>query len=228
MPEPSRHRRPSTRTVFAVVLLVIAGLVLLTALVLASAAALLVAAVSSYAAGVAGTRMLAAELAQSRRDAARSRAEQAQADTARAQVIAGQHRRAIAELGRRLGQVESVATSLRAELTSAEEQVSDTTRRMLRESRRASARMASLQSSLDRLNHELAERTTALGEVTARLAAREDMLATDDMLATWDGMEDLPQAMDPAEDPDHAAAGVVDLMTWEQRATPTSPRRKHA
>jgi len=208
------------------VLLVLAGLVLLTALVIASATALLVAAVTSYAAGVAGTRMLADELAQSRRDAARSRAEQAQADSARAQVIAGQHRRAIAELNRRLGQAESVARSLRAELTSAQDQISDTTRRMIRESRRASARMGSLQSSLDRLNQELAERTTALGEVTARLASREETLATDDMLATWDGVEDMPQAMDPVEDPDHA--GVVDLMTWEQRATPTSPRRKHA
>jgi hypothetical protein len=203
MPEATHHRRPTTRVSLAVALLGLAGLVLAVALVVASATALLVAAVTSYVAGVAATRVIGDELAASRRDAARARAAQTRADSERARVVARQHRSAVTALARRLADSESAATTLRARLALAQEQVGDTSRRLVRESRRTSTRIAALQAEVDRLHEELAS------------------LAPDDMLATWDGVEDLS----PAE-ADHA--GVVDLMTWEQRATSPSTHRKHA
>lgn len=203
MPEATHHRRATTRISLAVVLLGLASLALVGSLVVASATALLVAAVTSYVAGVGATRVLADELAQSRRDAARARARQAHADSERAQVVASQHRSRVTALARRLAESESAATALRTRLALAQEQVGDTSRRLVRESRRTSTRIAALQAEVDRLHEELAA------------------LAPDDMLATWDGVEDLS----PAE-ADHA--GVVDLMTWEQRTTPPGTKRKHA
>ena len=207
MPEATHHRRPTGRSTLAVALLLFAGAVLVAAVVaavvVASTAALLVAAVTAYLAGVAATRVLAEELARSRRDAARARADQARADSERAQVVARQHRLTVTTLARRLAESEAAATTLRTRLALAREQVSDTSARLVRESRRTATRIAVLQAEVDRLQDELAA------------------LAPDDMLATWDGAEDLSPA-----DADHA--GVVDLMTWEQRATPPSTRRKHA
>lgn len=203
MPEATHHRRPTTRVSIAVSLLVLAGVVLVVALLVASATALLVAAVTSYLAGVAAARVLADDLAQSRREAARARAAQSRADCERAQAVATQHRRAVTTLTRSLADSESAASALRARLALAQEQLGDTSRRLLRESRRTSTRIAALQAEIDRLQGELAT------------------LAPDDMLATWDGVEDLS----PAE-ADHA--GVVDLMTWEQRTTSASAHRKHA
>jgi hypothetical protein len=204
MPEATRHRRAGTRISLAVALLGVAGFVLVVALIVASATVLLVAAVTSYVAGVAASRMLADELAQVRRDAARARADQALVDTQRSQAVARQHRLAVTTLSRRLADSHAAATALRIQLALAQEQVTDTSRRLVRESRRSSTRMAALQAEVDRLHHELA------------------VLAPDDMLATWDGVEDVSSA------PDADHAGVVDLMTWEQRATPPSGRRRHA
>ncbi len=184
-------------------LLGFAGVVLVVALVVASATALLVAAVTSYVAGVAAARVLDDELAQSRRESARWRAAQARADGERAHAVARQHRLTVTTLTRRLADSQAVAGALRDRLELAQEQVGDTSRRLVRESRRTSTRIAALQAEVDRLHEELAA------------------LAPDDMLATWDGVEDLS----PAE---ANRAGVVDLMTWEQRATTPSTHRKHA
>ncbi len=75
----SRRRQRSVRVTVALVLLAIATVTVLTALLAGGAVWLALAAVVAWATGVAASRIIANELAASRREHARDRAEQAQA-----------------------------------------------------------------------------------------------------------------------------------------------------
>lgn len=120
------------------VLLAIAGAVLVGALVLRAPWALLTAAVVASAAGLAATRLVANELAQSRHDAARDRVRQAHAYAAITRARTSEHADYVAEL--------------RTRLHLAQEQAVDTSALLVDATRRT----AHLQTTVDTLRAELA------------------------------------------------------------------------
>ena len=116
-PPDGRHR-----------LLVVSALLVLGAVASGSALLVTLAAVASVALGAAATRITHAELLQSRRDANRDRAEQAQAYRHLAAARSEEHAARVAELTERLEERESVLGDLQTELVRTQRTAADSAR----------------------------------------------------------------------------------------------------
>jgi chromosome segregation ATPase len=133
----ARRRQRSTRLTVAVVLVMAAAALVLGALVSRSSLAIASAAVAAVVLGAAATRITHSELIQSRRDAARDRAEQAQAYRTLAAARAEANATHVASLEGQIGRREAALRELEEALVSAQHRAADATRKRNAEARRA-------------------------------------------------------------------------------------------
>lgn len=133
----ARRRQRSTRLTVAVVLLVTAALLVTGGVVSGSFVLISVAAVAAVALGAAATRITHAELAQSRRDAARDRAEQAQEYAALTERRTTENAQFVHAMNTRIADRESTIERLEDGLSKARKRALEVTRKMNTEARRA-------------------------------------------------------------------------------------------
>lgn len=133
----ARRRQRSTRLTVAVVLLVAAALIVTGGVVSGSFVLISVAAVAAVALGAAATRITHAELAQSRRDAARDRAEQAQEYAALTERRTTENAQFVHAMNTRIADRESTIEQLEGGLSKARKRALEVTRKMNTEARRA-------------------------------------------------------------------------------------------
>ncbi len=186
----NRRRARSARAWTSVGLLLLAGLLLVAAVLRAERLMLSAAAIGAYLAGVAAARILSNDHAMTRRAAARDRA-------ALAQQYAGVFAARVEEqdefasaMVARLASRDSAIAELRGNLGAATRRLRSTEALARREAERATAlraRMAELESRVAKLSGDLDEQQTLTGE----------------SLAFWYGRQD---------------PGVEDLLDWEAQA----------
>ena len=133
----ARRRQRSTRLTVAVALVMAAAAIVLGALVLQSPLLTTVAAVLAVVLGAAATRITHSELVQSRRDAARDRAEQARAYRTLAAHRASQNAVHVDTLVGRIHRREAALHEMETALMDAQRRAADATRKRNAEARRA-------------------------------------------------------------------------------------------
>lgn len=133
----ARRRQRSTRLTVATALLVLS--VVLVAATVPTGSWLLasLAAVGAVVLGLAATRITHSELVQSRRDAARDRAEQAQAYRRLGEQRSAEHRARVEDLQGRIAEREQALADLGEVLSATQKQVVEGSRALAAESRRA-------------------------------------------------------------------------------------------
>lgn len=172
---PGRRRQRSVRVTVAVALLAVASTGVLSAVATQSPFWLSVASLLALVAGWAATRIVYSELAQSRREAGRDRADQAQAYRILFSDRAAEHAEFTTAMTDRLVRRDRDVVELEESVVTAETRAIEAEARVQRESRRAN-------EAQDRVA-ELAER---VDELETREAER------DDELATWHSAADVP------------------------------------
>ena len=133
----ARRRQRSTRLLVAVVLIVLAALAVAGAVLSRSWSLTAVAAVLGVVLGAAATRITHSELMQARRDAARDRAEQAEAYRALTTARSAEHAEFATTMRARLDGQGTALAELEVALGSAQKRAADATRRYNAEARRA-------------------------------------------------------------------------------------------
>lgn len=166
----ARRRQRSVRVTVAVSLLALAAVVVAAAVLLGSLLIVSVAAVLAVLLGAASTRIVLNELAQSRREAARDRAAQAQAYQQTFAVRIAEHDRFAATMTERIIARDGEIGELRGTIRLAERRADEAEERVKREARRT----VTLQERLDEVSRELEER--------------------EDSLAVWNGVWDSGDA----------------------------------
>lgn len=207
----NRRRQRSVRVTVAVALLAVATVVVLGALLAGGALWLGAAAVLAWAAGVSASRIISNELAASRRDHARDRAEQAQAYSDLAVQRSTEQERFAATMKQKV------------------EDHASTIKRMKASLRLAEKRAEFAEQTADRNKVAVAKAHQEIATLKARIAELESELAAERLRAS--------EAAEPAEsvfDLDSLAGHgdvptVVDLASWDER-TSAQPldQRKHA
>jgi chromosome segregation ATPase len=180
----ARRRQRSTRLTVAVALLTIAA-VLVTVAFLGNVAWLQAfAAVSSVVLGAAATRITHSELLESRRDAARDRAEQARSYRELTDERTAEHARFVETMRDRAERQELALGELESALSAAQLRAADATRKASAEARRASvaeqegrattARLEEAEERVVQANLRVAELQTELDTTRAELVAWQD------------------------------------------------------
>jgi chromosome segregation ATPase len=196
----NRRRQRSVRVTAAVALLAAATLAFLVAFVAGGAVWLGGAAALAWAAGVAASRIISNELAASRRDHARDRAEQAQAYNDLAEQRAQEQARFTATMKQKVEDHTATITRLKANLRVAEkraefaEQTAD----------RNKVAVAKAHKEVAELRARIAELETGiklLRDQAAQAAESEESLYD---LEALEGLGEVPT--------------VVDLLRWDERA----------
>ena len=178
----ARRRQRSTRLVVAVVLIVVAALAVAGAVLSGSWTLLTAAAVLGVVLGAVAARITHSELMQARRDAARDRAEQAQAYRELTDARAAEHAEFSASMESRVEHQEIALAELELALTSAQKRAAEATRKFNAEARRAERRGARSHDHAARL--EAAEERAATA--TIRVAELEQEIdAVRSELAGW-------------------------------------------
>lgn len=178
----ARRRQRSTRLTVAAGLIVFAALAVLGAALSGSWLLVTIAASLGVVLGASATRITHSELLQSRRDAARDRAVQAQAYRDLTVARTAEHAEFTSAMQTRMGHQESALSELEVALTSAQKRAADATRRLNAEARRAEVAEAEGRAVTVRL--EGAEKRAA--EAVVRVAELEqdiDVLRAE--LAAW-------------------------------------------
>jgi uncharacterized membrane-anchored protein YhcB (DUF1043 family) len=178
----ARRRQRSTRLVVAVVLIVVAALAVAGAVLSGSWTLLTAAAVLGVVLGAVAARITHSELMQTRRDAARDRAEQAQAYRELTEARAAEHAEFSASMRSRVEHQEIALAELELALTSAQKRAAEAARKFNAEARRADA--------AERDSHDHAARLEAAEEraatATIRVAELEQEIdAVRSELAGW-------------------------------------------
>lgn len=132
----TRRRQRSTRLTVAVSLLVIAALAVIGAVVSGSWLLVCLAAPLGVLLGAAATKITHSELRQSRRDAARDRAEQAQAYRRLTEERTAEHAAYVEQMQSRIAEREETLVALQEELGATQKRAADVTRKMNAEARR--------------------------------------------------------------------------------------------
>ena len=182
---PSRRRQRSVRATVAFSLLIVAGLVVIAALVSNSQPTTAGAALLALACGVAATRIVASELVQSRRDAARDRAAQAHAYQLIYAERVAEHDRFAMSMTEQIVERDGQIGRLLATVRHIGRRVDEAEDRAQREA----ARNTELQALLDAASRALEERS--------------------DAVAFWNGAEE-PGVMDLLAWEERVAAVAVD------------------
>lgn len=133
----ARRRQRSTRLTVAAGLIVVAALAVLGAVLSGSWLVVTTAAVLGVVLGASATRITHSELLQTRRDAARDRAAQAQAYRDLTIARTAENAEFAAAVRTRMDHQESALSELEVALTSAQKRAADATRKLNTEARRA-------------------------------------------------------------------------------------------
>ena len=163
----NRRRQRSVRVLVAIALLAVATVVVLGALLAGGALWLGVAAVTAWAAGVSASRIISNELAASRREHARERAEQAQAYNELAEERAAEQQRFTATMQQKVEDHASTITRLKANLRLAEKRAEfaeETADRNKVAVAKAHQEIASLRTRIDELETDLQAAHTQIEE----------------------------------------------------------------
>ncbi|HET8958978.1 hypothetical protein [Nocardioides sp.] len=184
----ARRRQRSTRLTVAVVLIALAALAVAGAVFSHSWFLTATAAVLGVVLGAAATRITHSELLQTRRDAARDRAEQADAYRALTVTRTAEHAEFTATMQARLDGQATALAELEVALGSAQKRAAEATRRLNAEARRAELAEREGQEVSTRL--EEAERRAT--EATLRVSELElkiDALQAE--LTAWEAMPEV-------------------------------------
>ena len=133
----ARRRQRSTRLTVAAGLIIVAALAVLGAVLSGSWLLVTVAAVLGVVLGATATRITHTELLQTRRDAAKDRAAQAQAYRDLTVARTSEHAEFTAAMQARMDQQDTALSELEVALTSAQKRAADATRKLNAEARRA-------------------------------------------------------------------------------------------
>ena len=133
----ARRRQRSTRLTVAAGLIIVAALAVLGAVLSGSWLLVTIAAVLGVVLGATATRITHSELLQTRRDAARDRAAQAQAYRDLTVARTAEHAEFTAAMQARMDQQDTALSELEVALTSAQKRAADATRKLNAEARRA-------------------------------------------------------------------------------------------
>jgi predicted RNase H-like nuclease (RuvC/YqgF family) len=191
----NRRRQRSVRVTVAVALLAVATVVVLGALLTGGALWLGCAAVVAWAAGVSASRIIGNELAASRREHARDRAEQAHAYSDLATQRTAEQARFSATMRQKVEDHATTISRLKANLRLAEKRAEfaeETADRNKVAVAKAHKEIASLRERIAELEAELQERRQRAGESEESifdLEALESLGGAPTVvdLATWDG-----------------------------------------
>lgn len=173
---PGRRRQRSTRLTVAVLLLALAALAVAGALVSGSWPLLAGAAALGVLLGAAATRITHAELVTARREAARDRAEQAQAYRRLTEERTAEQAVFATTMQRRIAYHQGVVQELEEALANAQQRASDAARKLNAEARRADAAERRTTDTAERLGAALAAAETRAAAATLRVAEVEQEL----------------------------------------------------
>ena len=175
-PSSSRRRQRSTRLTVAVSLLALAALAVVGAIVSGSWLLVTVAAALGVLLGVAATKITHTELVTTRRDAARDRAEQAQAYRRLTEERVAENAAFAASMQDKLARQETAVHELEDALTAAQKRAADATLRLNAEARRADAAERAGRDTEERLGQRLAEAEERAAEAIVLVAELEQEL----------------------------------------------------
>jgi G3E family GTPase len=193
----NRRRQRSVRVTVAIVLLAVATLTVLTAFVAGGAVWLGAAAVVAWVAGVAASRIIGNELAASRREHARDRAEQAQAYSDLAAQRTTEQTRFAATMRQKVEDHAATIGRLKATLRLAEKRA---------EFAEQTARRN--QVAVAKAHKEIAELKARIAELEGELRAeREQSRESEESFFDLDSLHGRGEA-----------PTVVDLAQWEDKA----------
>lgn len=178
----ARRRQRSTRLTVAVGLIVVAALAVLGAVLSGSWPLVTVAAVLGVVLGASATRITHSELLQTRRDAARDRAAQAQAYRDLTTARNAENAEFAAAMQARMDHQEVALSELEEALTSAQKRAADATRKFNAEARRAEVAEQEGRALTGRLD-EAEERAAEAVLRVAELEQEVDVLRAE--IAAW-------------------------------------------
>jgi serine phosphatase RsbU (regulator of sigma subunit) len=188
----TRRRQRSTRLVVAAALVVTAAVVVIGAVLSASLTFVSVAAVLAVVLGAAAVRITHSELAQTRRDAAADRAEQAQAYRALADTRSQEHREFVDAMGARVGRAERAVTQLESAVVAAQGRAAQSMRKLNAEARRADlaeaegSRLAVVLEESEERGAEAIVRVAELEDENDVLHTENDLLRSElDIATSW-------------------------------------------
>jgi hypothetical protein len=175
-PRSNRRRQRSTRLTVAVALLALAAVAVLGAVVSGSWLLVTFAAAVGVLLGAAATKITHNELVTTRRDAARDRAEQAQAYRRLTDERTAENAAFAASMQDKLSQQMAAVGELEEALTAAQQRAADATRKLNAEARRADAAERQTRDDEERLGGRLAEAEERAAEAVVRVLELEQEL----------------------------------------------------
>jgi chromosome segregation ATPase len=201
----NRRRQRSVRVTVAVALLAVATVTVLICLLAGGTVWLGVAAVVAWSAGVAASRIISNELAVSRREHARDRAEQAQAYNDLAEQRATEQAQFTATMKQKLEDHAATITRLKATLRLAEKRADFAEQTANRN-----------QVAVAKAHKEVAQLRARISELEEELRGQQERASESD-----DSVCDL-ESLDSLAD----ASTVVDLLRWEDKASAVESRKQ--
>jgi len=178
----ARRRQRSTRLTVAVALIVVSALAVAGAVLSGSWLFVTTAAVLGVVLGASATRITHSELLQTRRDAARDRADQARDYRDLTVARTAEHAEFAASMTARLERQETALSELEGALTSAQKRAAEATRKFNAEARRAEVAEAEGRSYATQLEEAEARATEATVRVTE---LEQEIDAVRAELAAW-------------------------------------------
>ena len=175
-PSSNRRRQRSTRLTVAVTLLALAAVLVVGAVVSGSWLLVTLAAALGVLLGATATKITHTELVTTRRDAARDRAEQAQAYRRLTDERTAENAAFAASMQDRLTRQQTAVEELEVALTSAQERAADATRKLNAEARRADAAERQGRDVEERLGQRLVEAEERVAEAVVRVVELEQEL----------------------------------------------------
>ena len=175
-PRSNRRRQRSTRLTVAVTLLALAAVAVLGAVVSGSWLLVTLAAAVGVLLGAAATKITHNEVVTTRRDAARDRAEQAQAYRRLTDERTAENAAFATSMQDKLSHQVAVVGELEEALTAAQQRAADATRKLNAEARRADAAERRGREDEERLGGRLAEAEERAAEAVVRVLELEQEL----------------------------------------------------
>jgi hypothetical protein len=175
-PGSSRRRQRSTRLTVAVALLALAAIAVPGAIVSGSWPLVTIAAALGVLLGAAATKITHSELVTARREAARDRAEQAQAYRRITEERVAENAAFVDSMQDKLRFQEAVVGELEGALTAAQQRAADAARKLNAEARRADSAERLGRETQEHLERRLVEAQERSAEAVVRVAELEQEL----------------------------------------------------
>ena len=175
-PSSNRRRQRSTRLTVAVTLLALAAVLVVGAVVSGSWLLVTFAAALGVLLGATATKITHTELVTARRDAARDRADQAQAYRRLTEERVAENAAFAASMQDKLARQETAVHELEDALTAAQERSAEATRKLNAEARRADAAERQGRDAEERLGQRLADAEERAAEAIVLVAELEQEL----------------------------------------------------